>query len=71
MVHAGPILSVENQVDPALSGVTSTRKRVHCHTPQTDNDLVCNDLGCETVVSDAHLLRCDSPSCYLVVSSLF
>ena len=71
VVHAGPIISVENQVDPALSIVTSTQKCAHCHTAKTDNNFVCNDPGCETVVSNANLLRCDSPRCYLVVSSLF
>ena len=38
------------------------------HTAPVDNDLVCNDLGCETPVSDDDFLRCDSPGCYLVVS---
>ena len=67
---------VERQANPSpnppgppavLSVVTSTRKRGR-HTAPVDNDLVCNDLGCETLVSDDDLLRCDSPGCYLVVS---
>lgn len=42
-----------------------SRKR-GCHTAPVDDELVCNDPGCETLVSNVDLLRCDSPGCYLV-----
>ncbi|KAF8223952.1 hypothetical protein L208DRAFT_1411079 [Tricholoma matsutake] len=48
--------------------VISSRKRGH-RTAPVDDELVCNDPGCETLISDVDLLRCDSPGCYLVVSS--
>ena len=63
VVHAGPILSVEHQVDPAL-----TVQKCGCHTAPLDNNLVCNDSGCETLIGDVDLLRCVSPGCYLMVS---
>ncbi|KAF8226536.1 hypothetical protein L208DRAFT_1406855 [Tricholoma matsutake] len=34
--------------------------------PSDSGHLVCNDPGCETLVSNVDLLRCDSPGCYLV-----
>ena len=37
-------------------------------TVPVDDDLVCNNPGCKTLVNDVDLLRCDSPGCYLVVS---
>jgi len=67
--EAGPIPSVENEANSALAVVISTRKRGR-HTVPVDDDLVCNDPGCETLISDVDLLRCDSPGCYLVVSSV-
>ena len=47
----------------------STRKRGR-QTAPVDENLVCNDLECETLINDGDLLRCDSPGCYLVVSQL-
>ncbi|KAF8239217.1 hypothetical protein L208DRAFT_1386462 [Tricholoma matsutake] len=29
-----------------------------------DGELVCNDPGCETLISDVDLLRCNSPGFY-------
>lgn len=76
VVHAEPIPSVEHQPDPALSVVISlaTRKRARLTASahvQVDNDLVCNDPGCETLISNVDVLRCDSPGCYLVVSPVY
>lgn len=35
-------------------------------TVPVDDDLVCNDPGCETLINDVDLLRWDSPGCHLV-----
>ena len=32
--------------------------------------MVCNDPGCETLIDNVDLLRCDSLGCYLAVSQL-
>jgi len=37
-------------------------------TVPVDDDLVCNNPGCKTLVNNMDLLRCNSPGCYLVVS---
>ncbi|KAF8239579.1 hypothetical protein L208DRAFT_1386063 [Tricholoma matsutake] len=47
--------------------VISSQKCGH-HTAPVDDKLVCNDPGCETLVSDVNLLRYDSTGCDLVVS---
>ena len=42
------------------------KRRVRC----LDNDeTVCADIGCETVVASDDVLRCDSPGCNMVVST--